>query len=192
MTIAHSANAGQHCYEDRALELYETPPEATRALLRVEQIPHGIWECAAGCGAIVRVLRGAGHAVIASDIVPYDFPLHFVQDFLTTTTAPVATDMVLTNPPYRYAAEFVTHALKLCPKVILLCRLAFLESERRSPILDRGQLARIHVFRDRLPMMHRSTWTGPKASSAIAFAWLVWDANHTGPTTIDRISWRAP
>ena len=136
------------------------------------------------------VLRDAGHAVIASDIHLYDFPLHFTQDFLTTTKAPERTEIILTNPPYRYAAEFVTQALKLCPRVILLCRLAFLESERLSPILDRGQLARIYVFRDRLPMMHRDGWAGPKASSAIAFAWLVWDANHTGPTTMDRISWR--
>ena len=26
----------------------------------------------------------------------------------------------------------------------------------------------------------------------MAFAWLVWDANHTGPTVLDRISWKAP
>ena len=57
-------------------------------------------------GAIVRVLRDAGHAVIASDIHLYDFPLHFTQDFLATTKAPEGTEMILTNPPYRYAAEF--------------------------------------------------------------------------------------
>jgi hypothetical protein len=62
--------------------LYETPPEAVQALLRVERIPHCVWECCAGKGAIVRVLRDAGHAVIASDIIDYGFPLHFVADFL--------------------------------------------------------------------------------------------------------------
>jgi hypothetical protein len=38
-------------------------------------------------------------------------------------------------------------------------------------------------------MMHRAGWTRNKASSAIAFAWVVWDRSHRGPTTLDRISW---
>jgi hypothetical protein len=37
-------------------------------------------------------------------------------------------------------------------------------------------------------MMHRNGWTGPRVSSAMPFAWTVWDRNHHGrPTTIDRI-----
>ena len=71
----------------------------------------------------------------------------------------------------------------------MLARLALLEFERRTNILERGALARVHVFRNRLPMMHRDGWTGPRASSAMAFAWFVWDRNHSGPTTIGRISW---
>ena len=63
-------------------------------------------------------------------------------------------------------------------------RLAFLESERRCGILEDRGLARIHVFRKRLPMMHRDQWAGKKANSGF-----VWDRNHTGPTVIDRISW---
>ena len=51
-------------------------------MLRVEDIPHGVWEPAAGRGAIVSVLRDRGHAVIASDITDHGFPLHFVRDFL--------------------------------------------------------------------------------------------------------------
>jgi hypothetical protein len=190
--LQHSANSGRHALADRGRDLYETPPEATRALLGVEQIPHCVWEPAAGRGAIVRVLRDHGHAVIASDIINYDFPLHFVRDFLTVTKVPAGTELILTNPPYQQATEFVPRALKLCPRVIMLLRLAFLESERRSALLDHGMLARVHVFKNRLPMMHRDGWAGPRASSAIALAWFVFDRDHSGPTTIDRISWRAP
>jgi hypothetical protein len=57
----------------------------------------------------------------------------------------------------------------------MLLRLAFLESERRSAILESGWLTRVHVFRKRLPMMHRVGWNGPRASSALAFAWFCWD-----------------
>ncbi len=67
-----------------------------------------------------------------------------------------------------------------------------MESERRTPILEGRGLARIHVFRLRLPMMHRAGWEGRKANSGMAFAWFVWDRSHTGPTTIDRISWERP
>jgi hypothetical protein len=187
--LSHAANAGCHPLADRGNDVYETPPEATRALLAVEKLPHWLWEPACGPGAIVRVLRDAGHAAIASDIADYGFSMHFQRDFLDTTTAPTGIEAVVTNPPYKLAGEFVRHALDLVPRVIMLMRLAFLESERRSPILDGGQLARIHVFKNRLPMMHRAGWAGPRASSAIAFAWFCWDRNHRGPTIIDRISW---
>jgi hypothetical protein len=188
--LDHSANAGRHALADRGLDMYQTPPEATRALLRVEKIPHGVWEPAAGRGAIVRELRDAGHAVIASDIYDYGFPLHFCRDFLAETKAPIGVETILTNPPYQVAGEFVAHALELCPRVIMLLRLASLESERRTPLLDGGQLARVHVFKNRLPFMHRDGWAGPKASSSIAFAWFVFARNHRGSATVDRISWK--
>jgi hypothetical protein len=157
-------------------------------LLRVEQIPHRIWEPAAGRGAIVRVLRDHGHAVIASDIHNYG-NLHFVSDFLAQERLPAGCEAIVTNPPFRLAEEFVAHALELAPLVIMLLRLAFLESERRCRILEGRGLARVHVFRKRLPMMHRDQWVGRKANSGMAFAFFVWDRNHKGPTTIDRISW---
>jgi len=47
----------------------------------------------------------------------------------------------------------------------------------------------VHVFRKRLPRMHRDGWEGRKASSGMSFAWFVWERGYTGPTTIDRISW---
>jgi hypothetical protein len=67
MALDHSCQVQRHSHAERGLDLYETPSVAVEALLRVEQIPHTIWEPAAGCGAIVRVLRDHGRAVIASD-----------------------------------------------------------------------------------------------------------------------------
>ena len=84
----------------------------------------------------------------------------------------------------------MAHALELCPLVIMLLRLAFMESERRTGILEGRGLARIHQFRKRLPMMHRGGWEGRKANSAMAFAWFVLGPRACrGPTSIDRISW---
>jgi hypothetical protein len=139
------------------------------------------------------VLRAAGHDVVASDITDYGIPItapgYWRRDFLLEHAAPAGTECICTNPPYRFAADFVRHALALCPRAIFLLRLAFLESVGRSDILDGGKLAHVYVFRNRLPMMHRDGWTGPRATSAIPFAWFCWDAAHKGAPELHRISW---
>lgn len=173
-------------------DLYETPPEATRALLRVENLPEIIWEPACGRGAMVNVLRAAGHKVYATDLVDYGCQDSEARiDFLMEHSAPTYIGAIVTNPPFKLGGEFVSHALTLAPKVIMLLRLAFLEGIGRGRILDGGSLARVHVFRNRLPRMHRDGWTGPQASSSIAFAWFVWDRAHAGPTELHRLSWEA-
>jgi hypothetical protein len=185
--LDHACQTGRHPNVDRGFDLYETPPVATEALLLVEQLSHWVWEPAAGRGAIVNVLRDRGYAVIASDIRDYGFPLHFVGDFMQQTKAPVGCDAIVTNPPYQIATEFARHALDLTPRLYLLLRLAFLESIRRTEILERRGLARVHVLRKRLPMMHRDGWNGPRASSTIPFGWFVWNRDHRGPAIINRI-----
>ena len=50
--LDHAASSGQHSYKDRGCDCYETPPEAVHALLKVEQLPHDIWEPACGSGRI--------------------------------------------------------------------------------------------------------------------------------------------
>lgn len=175
---------------ERKDDLYETPPVAVEALLRAERLPHHIWEPACGPGSIVKALRAAGHTVWATDLVGYGCPQsESGVDFLMERQARVDTEAIVTNPPFKLAGEFVEHALHLAPLVIMLARLAFLESDKRTPILDGGRLARVHVFRKRLPMMHRHGWSGSVASSSMAFAWFVWDRFHSGPTELRRISW---
>lgn len=176
----------------RGDDLYETPAPAVWALLRHETVPETIWEPACGPGAIVRVLRASGRIVHATDLVAYDCPdSEARRDFLMELTPPGGIQAIVTNPPFKLAEEFVAHARRLCPKVYMLLRLAFLESERRRDILEGGDIARVHVFRKRLPMMHRAGWEGRKANSGMAFAWFVFDRDHRGPTTLNRISWEA-
>jgi hypothetical protein len=175
---------------------------ATLALLRAEPLPRTIWEPACGPGAIVRVLRDAGHRVIATDLVDYQSPDqdHAGRDFLLERKAPDGVEMIVTNPPYKLAARFVAHALSLCPRVALLLRLSFLESgnektkagRARLFALDGGHLARVFVFIGRLPMMHRHGWTGNRTTNSVAFAWFVWERGYNGKPEIDRISWANP
>jgi hypothetical protein len=187
---AYRAQPKQHPYADRGDDLYTTPPEAVHALLRVYRPPHRVWEPACGTGSIVEVLRHAGHDVIASDLRDWDCPDAMSGvDFLLVQRAPFDCHCILTNFPYRLAEACVTHGLRLVPEVVALCRLAFLESERRTKLLEHSGLHRVIVFRNRLPMMHRHNWSGPRNSSSTAFAWFVWNRAYTGAPTLERLSW---
>jgi hypothetical protein len=76
---------------ERKDDLYESPPEAVTALLRAEKLPDVIWEPACGPGSIVRVLRGAGHQVYATDLVDYSSPDqdNHGWDFLSERQLPI-------------------------------------------------------------------------------------------------------
>jgi hypothetical protein len=190
MALDHSCQVQRAPLIERRGDCYDTPAVAVHALLKVERLPWLVWEPACGTGNIVEVLRAAGHDVVATDLNDRGCPDSLPRiDFLL----PIHFDCeaIVTNPPFALAEKFVATALERAPLVIMLLRLAFMESERRSYILDNGKLARIHVFAKRLPMMHRAGWEGRKANSGMAFAWFVFDRLHKGPATIDRISWEA-
>ena len=69
----------------------------------------------------------------------------------------------------------------------------------RSDIIDR-HLVRVFPFRERPPFMHRWSrdadgiwreWQGKKASSAMPFAWFIFERSPTVPgTSLQRLSWR--
>lgn len=187
--LDHSCQVQRRLLAERGDDFYETPTVAVEALLRVERLPHRLWEPACGRGAIVRPLRAAGHEVLASDLVDYGDPTHFYQRDFLLERLPSGCEAIVTNPPFKLAEEFAAHALAICPLVVMLMRLAFFESERRREVLENCGLARIHCFRKRLPTMHHAVQAGRTVNCGIAFAWYIWDRSHTGPTVIDRISW---
>ncbi len=190
----------KHAQADRGLDFYATSPVAVKALLQHETLPHGLWEPHVGLGGIAEVLLDAGHAVYCSDVVDRGYPhQRATGDFLKSTRCPQGVDGIIMNPPFAWAAQHIRHALQLCPYVVALLRLSFLEAgnevteagRARLWCLDKGHLAKVYVFRERLPFMHRDGWTGKKSTNTVPFAWMVWDADHQGPTTIHRISWKS-
>jgi ParB/Sulfiredoxin domain len=62
-----------------------------------------------------------------------------------------------------------------------------------GPASGRGKSERGATFWNRATSPASSCfefgWTGPRASSATAYAWFVWDRAHSGPTVVHRISW---
>jgi hypothetical protein len=175
----------RHALSDRGNDVYETPRIAVDALLSAERLPAHIWEPACGPGAIAAALRERGFTVTATDLETDADDATSRVDFLMEHRAPAGVEAILTNPPFKLAREFVEHALGLVPLVVMLLRIQFLESAERGRLFDRGVLARVHVFRDRLPMMHRDGWSGQRLErSPFLYAWYVFEREHQGPPTL--------
>src|SRR2546423_15263637 len=103
VALDHSCQVQRHSYAEREHDLYESPPCAVEALLRVERLPLHVWEPACGkSGNIVNVLRARGHGVYPSDLVDYgtDPTAHYGRDFFLEAPAPLGFDCIVTNPPF--------------------------------------------------------------------------------------------
>lgn len=182
---------GRSPLAERGNDLYETPEPATRALIRHERMDHHIWEPACGRGAIARLLREAGHQVECTDLVDYGYG-EAGRDFLFEQAAPPLCRQIVTNPPFKLMDSFVRRGLELCNSVIVLARWAYAEGAGRSDLID-GHLSRVWLGRERLPMMHRDGWDGPKiGNSGAPFAWFVFERRPLlpGAFVVRRMSWR--
>ncbi len=188
-TLATGSGTYAHSLAVRKDDLYETPPQAMQALLNSTWLPDVIWEPACGPGAIVRALEDAGHNVIASDLVDYEWGHQARCDFLMERES--RADTIVTNPPFKLAEEFAEHAKSLAPNVHLLLRLAFLEGLRWERGLSQG-LERVLIFAPRLPFMHRAGYDGPRNSnSGMPFAWFSWRRGYGGHPRIEWANWRS-
>lgn len=198
--------------EERGNNLYETPAEATRALLALESFRIDVWEPACGRGAISRLLEDAGYEVFLSDLVDYgtadrhgevqrvDSFLDVGPDYWLPDGPRQGGADIITNPPYGQVLNaFVARALRVHRprKMALLLNLNFLcgfDDPDRNFAMDDNPPARILIFTRRLPMMHREGWAGPKAESRMNTAWFVWeqdaDGCYAGPTTVHRVDWK--
>lgn len=182
-------------------DFYPTHPGATRALLGVESFAGGIWEPACGDGAMSRVLEAAGHDVVSTDLIDRGYG-EGGRDFLMEWSAQAPN--IVTNPPFRWAAEFVQRALLLTVpptrgpggvetrKVALFLRLAFLEGLERQKLLAGTPLARVWVFSRRVPMARGEMVAEGGGHGVIAFAWFVWEHGHQGPPALGWLDWKAP
>ena len=125
--------ASNHSTSEReANDYYATEPATIDKLLGAIELPTNIWECACGEGHLSERLKQFGHHVVSSDIV--DRGYGEVADFLETSSMPTGCECILTNPPYKYALEFVLHALDILPQdglCAMFLKTTFLEGQRR-------------------------------------------------------------
>jgi hypothetical protein len=177
----------------KQLDHFCTPPwgaraglERARALWQTGERGLHLVEPAAGRGHIATPAREYFELVEGFDV--HDYGAGFAQrDWMDDGAwgEGECCDVVLTNPPFQLAEEFVIRGLQRARLgVALLLRLAVLEGVDRYSILagEKAQLTQHVVFSERLPMTLGS-WD-PDASSATAYAWFFWSKVHD-PQPVD-------
>lgn len=163
-------------------DFYSTPSWCVRSLLEEWKPirPDGIWvETGAGNGGIIRTVN----AVLgARDWRAYEIREEeretltaagcppMICNFLHVEPAPWMgrATVVLGNPPYAHAFEFVRQAHHLFPRaeVVFLLRQAFTASEERHHFM------RVHMP-DKYELPNRPSFTGEGSDSA-DYAWMRW------------------
>ena len=187
-SIYKTLGASNHTDHDRAEhDYYATDPDAVKELLKVESFSSRIWEPACGELHISNVLMENGYTVYNTDIVDRGYVDETI-DFLTTREIDLDVD-IITNPPYNKAKEFVERALETISdghKVAMLLKLTFLEGAKRGDLFDAQPPKKVYVFRRRTKCAMNGNFEG-MGSSAVAYAWFVWEKGFNGKPIIDWI-----
>ena len=183
-SIFSTLGASNHSdYERVNHDFYSTDPKAINYLLHYEKFNKNIWECACGNGNLSKRLEKYGYDVLSTDIVYHGFGKGKVN-FLKCHKK--FDGDIITNPPYKYATEFVLKALELSKrKVAMFLKIQFLESKNRWLKLFKDfPPSTIYVFVKRINC-YRNDDRSIKGS-AVCYAWFVWDKEYTDET---RVRW---
>ena len=171
-------------------DYYATEPRAVELLLEQEEFSPCVWECACGEGHMSKVLEQHGYTVMSTDLIDRGYGVGGV-DFLKVTKEDAEDGVqwdIITNPPYKYAKEFVEHALEISEdgtKIAMFLKLTFLEGKGRRDLFRNNPPQTIYVSSARLQCGKNGVFDG---ASMVAYAWFVWKKGHTGPTNIKWIN----
>lgn len=168
-------------------DYYATEPRAVQMLLEKEQFSKCIWEPACGEGHISEVLKNNGYAVISTDKVNRGYGE--VKDFLIDNDEEVQLD-IITNPPYKYAREFVQKAIEIVKpghKVAMFLKLTFLEGKERRKMFEKYPPKMIYVASGRLQCAKNGDFD-TMSQTAVCYAWFVWEKGYEGRPMVDWIN----
>lgn len=176
--------ASNHADHDREEnDYYATDPKAAGLLLEVAPELTDIWECACGAGHLATVFEKYGKLAAASDLIDRGYGKSGV-DFLRCSRH--HNGDIVTNPPFRYALEFVQKALDLIPdghKVCMFLRIQFLEGKARRKFFDEHPPQTVYVATSRIKCAMNGDFEATKGSAAL-YAWFVWEKGWKGETKV--------
>lgn len=187
-TIFRILGASNHSEGERQAEdYYATEPKAAEILLEVMPGLNNIWECACGQGHLAKVFECVGKLGKATDLVNRGYGN--VEDFFLCNETYHNGDIV-TNPPYKYAQQFVEHALELVDRgryVCMFLKVLFLEGKARKQLFSQHPPKIIYVSSSRLNCAKNGDFQ-TFTSSAIAYAWFIWQKGYTGDSIVKWIN----
>lgn len=171
--------------EEREInDYYATEPKAGILLLELENFNKDIWECACGAGHLSKVFENAGYNVKSTDLIYRGYGEGNV-DFLDKNNKEWHGD-IITNPPYKYALEFVKKSLEIIPdgnKIAMFLKILFLEGKERKNFFLENPPKVIYVSSSRIKCAKNGNFDR-YSSSAIAYAWFIWIKGYKGITEI--------
>lgn len=174
--------ASNHSPSDREEDdYYATVPNSLKLFLnRIKgdfKLHNAIWECACGGGHLSKELIKNGYLVYSTDLI--DRGYGFVKDFLTAEN--IKGFDILTNPPYKYAQEFVEHAMGILDDgyyCVMYLKLQFLEGQKRKELFEKYPPKYVYVNSTR-QFCYIDGNMSVKKSSAVCYCWFVWQKGYT-------------
>lgn len=169
-------------HEREENDFYATSPEAAEWLCKIENLDRNIWECACGMGHLSKVFERNGHDVLSTDLFDRGYGISGV-DFLQQTQK--FNGDIVTNPPFKYAVEFIYKAMELVNegnKVCMFLKTQFLESSVRRMLFEKYPPHTIWVSSKRIQTCKCGDFN--MAKGMFSYAWFVWEKGYTGQTVI--------
>ena len=167
-------------------DFYATPPLAVYELMNLEKFDTNIWEPCCGMNHITNILRENNYIVRTSDIIDRinDNTVEII-DFLHCDEK--WNGDIVTNPPYKYATEFVYKAMDCITnghKVAMFLKLTFLETKKRRELFQKYPPKYVYVASSRLGCSQTGQFdSNGNLGSAVAYCWYIWEKGfHSDPT----------
>lgn len=183
-SIFKSLGASNHSNSERANhDFYATDPIAATLLLDLESFSDNIWECACGEGHLSKIFIGAGYNVKSTDLINRGFGTANI-DFLSSEISTWEGD-IITNPPYKYAVQFIKKALSVVPegkKVAMFLKSTFTEGQERKKLYAEFPPKKIWISSSRIRCGKNGKFD--KSGSAVPYAWFIWEKGFSGEPTI--------
>jgi len=185
-SIFTTLGASSHSLEERQThDYYATEPKALEKLLELEEFAK-VWECACGQGHLSEVLKKYEIHAKSTDIIDRGYG-DGVFDFLSIENQGWDGD-IITNPPYKYAQDFVEKSLQIIPngrKVGMFLRIQFLEGKARRQLFKVQPPKVVYVSSSRLGCAKNGDFEKYNESgSASCYCWFVWEKGYKGTTEL--------
>ncbi|MES2367813.1 MAG: NAD(P)-dependent oxidoreductase [Pseudomonadota bacterium] len=166
--------ASSHSLTDREQhDYYATEPSVIDDLFKVHKLSDTIWEPACGGGHLSAAMEEYGKSVYSTDLINRGFG----NDFFNFLESNISWEGdILTNPPYKYAQEFVEKSLELIKRgnqVVMFLKLTFLEGQKRRKLFEQYPPKYIYVFSARKKCAINGDFDNT-GSSAACYAWFIW------------------